>query len=66
MSQSAAECRNTVSYPTRPRWTFTFKVRGEYRERAYNVAREVEARSRLAADEPDAYDIEAIHDEIPL
>lgn len=57
---------NTARYPTRPRWTLTFTVRGQSFERSYDVLRETEARSRLAADEPEATVTAAAFSEVPL
>lgn len=57
---------NTARYPTHPRWVFVFTVRGETFERSYDVLRETEARSRLAADEPEATIVSASYTEVPL
>ncbi len=54
------------SYPTRPRWTLTYKVAGVSHSRDYDVLTEVEARTRLTLDVPAAYDVQASYSEVPI
>lgn len=63
----AADVRGTFK-ATRPRWTATYRIpgRGGVRHRSYQVMREAEARTRLARDVPDAYDITLEYDEFPV
>jgi hypothetical protein len=57
---------NGTPYPTKPRWTFAFTVGGESFQCRYDVRREAEARSQLAVEFPDAYDIVATYSEVPF
>lgn len=59
---------NDCSFATGPCWILTFRRgrRPQPFERRYFVRRETEARSRLSADEPEAYDITATFAEVPL
>jgi hypothetical protein len=59
---------NSTPYPTRPRWMLVYRLPGDPdpHQRAYDVLREAEARSRLAAEVPDAYSISATFNEVPL
>lgn len=53
-------------YAMRPGWRVTYIVRGEARERVYECTNQIEALTRLASDEPEAYQIAATYEEIPI
>lgn len=57
---------NTADFPTGPCWTLFYNRDGIACARSYYVRRLVEARTRLAADVPEAAITGAEYSEIPL
>lgn len=60
------EAFNPMPYAMRPGVRVAYKVRGEARERTYAVATAVEALTRLAVDEPAAYEASCTLEEVPV
>lgn len=60
------EAFNPMPFVMRPAVRATYRVRGELMERTYDVASPTEALTRMATDEPGAYDITVERIEVPI
>jgi hypothetical protein len=66
MSPGTQHANPTPPRALRPHWVFTFYVGRELRQRAYHVSRESDAWQMFHGDEPQAYGVMAVFEEIPL